>query len=406
MLSDEILPRSEEAASTAVPVELLFNYSTDEEKKYRAVIEGISTSEFRRELEDLYADKEAWGIGAAGDEDELDVETLHRINDTLSKLKCIYPHLQTTEDLSRTSVEKLLSDPDVKSILDVSKTIECGGSKQFARSIKEFIDASRPKGDQAVEISLWPLVKVVKIYSTAEILRHLSIVDLPGNLDTSAARIAVTDNYRKNLTMSCILSPAVRAASDKSAHELLNSAVRRNMQLDGIYNSESVFFVVTKTDQMMDYEAHIRDHPNMEQDTAGDRKRVHANRVKLKDLEADLASKSGLHELFSKRLQKRIEMEKKNEPEVEKVMVSLTKAGIKRKREITDFTGKLRLGSFGSHFTDYFIPCRCGTCLHENYTEKKDFYVEGITRNDQKYRERSSKGNCGYYVVIQSDGKT
>ena len=41
------------------------------------------------------------------------------------------------------------------------------------------------------------------------------LVDLPGSMDTNSSRSAVAENYEKNLTVTCVVAPTARAASDK-----------------------------------------------------------------------------------------------------------------------------------------------------------------------------------------------
>jgi hypothetical protein len=65
----KVLPRNEEAASTTVAVEVSYNHSGDPNRLFRAEIEGISKSEFSKELEDLFEDKRQWDL-YADDEDE------------------------------------------------------------------------------------------------------------------------------------------------------------------------------------------------------------------------------------------------------------------------------------------------------------------------------------------------
>jgi hypothetical protein len=47
----EVLPRNEEVASTAVPVEVSYNNDSEPEHLFKAVIEGISKAEFTKEVE-------------------------------------------------------------------------------------------------------------------------------------------------------------------------------------------------------------------------------------------------------------------------------------------------------------------------------------------------------------------
>lgn len=163
-------------------------------------------------------------------------------------------------------------------MLDSKKGLFSKTEAIFAKDIKKYIESSAPKEGEDVSISLWPLVKVVRIFVKADILKHgIILVDLPGSGDTSVARVAAAENYRKNLTASVVCAPAPRAGDDKAASDLLMSSVqRRNMQLDGIYTSESLFFVITQTDRLSDWRAYVKDHENLQQANQEDLKTIEA----------------------------------------------------------------------------------------------------------------------------------
>jgi hypothetical protein len=59
-------------------------------------------------------------------------------------------------------------------------------------------------------------VKLVCLRVPAQLLEHgLVLVDLPGSMDSNIARGAIVEDYQKNLTVSCVLVSATRAATDK-----------------------------------------------------------------------------------------------------------------------------------------------------------------------------------------------
>ncbi|CZS91568.1 uncharacterized protein RCO7_07029 [Rhynchosporium graminicola] len=333
LLKEAILPRSDEAASTAVAVEVSYNASDNPQQMYRAYIEGISEAEFVQEIDELFADKLVWDQGGGLEAGEVDFEMHARMNATFTKVKCLFPKLQVLEDLKKTSANELLVHPEVKRLLDAKYHIKSPNSKDFTDRIQGYIEANSQHKDASQKISVWPLVKLVRIYTKAAILKPgIILVDLPGNLDTSAARVAVAEEYRKNLTISVIVAPAVRASSDKSAHDLLSSAERRTMQLDGLYKSDSLFFVVTKIDDLQNFKKYVKDHPNMEQSIVDLVNNLECMASQIDDLEREHKEKLKPRGKLQDLSRKYKEAHQTLAQQVEKILDALSSSGMKRKR--------------------------------------------------------------------------
>lgn len=47
------------------------------------------------------------------------------------------------------------------------------------------------------------------------------------------------------------------------AHELLEKFTKRNLQLDGMYNAESLCFVLSKVDQGFDFNQYMKQYPEL-----------------------------------------------------------------------------------------------------------------------------------------------
>ena len=67
LLGENILPRSDESASTGVAVEVSYNFDDRPERRYWGEIEGIDKEELANELRQLFEDKKAWDQGPDGD---------------------------------------------------------------------------------------------------------------------------------------------------------------------------------------------------------------------------------------------------------------------------------------------------------------------------------------------------
>jgi len=307
----EVLPTSIEIASTAVPVEISYNNDNNPDRAFIAVIEGISSIEYAKDIEELfdaYRQYDKVGVMKDGADGEVDNDMYQPMMQVFDKIKWLYPGLNDIDDLKTTTARKLLDEPHVKKILDAKISIHAavGETRSFADRVKHYIECSKISEGQTSSIPLWPLVKVVKIYVKADILKFgLTLVDLPGTGDTCASRVEVTEKYRKNLTASVICSEATRAASEKAAQDLLSSFERRDMQLDGLYTSDSIFIVITKIDDMDNFLSYIEAHPReLKKATEQDRLTIISTEEQMKQMSAEVATRRPKHEMNEQVLEK------------------------------------------------------------------------------------------------------
>jgi hypothetical protein len=265
----DCLPADDEKACTAVCVEIAWNGIDDPERTYRAKIDRISLEDWQAELEKLFQDISDEALNKDGENGEMDLERDMRIQGAFQKLKCVYPHIRTQKDLVTYTVHNLLDHPNVKNILGKSKIIESSNLEDFSAAIKPYINSSNSKEDGGESFAHWPLVKVVQLYMKSRILKDgIMLVDLPGSMDTNAARGAIAENYHKNLSLTCVVAPTARASSDKPAQDLLGKVHQRTLQLDNHFSSEHLCFIVSKTDSSLTVDRYIKTHPNVAADLA------------------------------------------------------------------------------------------------------------------------------------------
>ncbi|TGO29755.1 hypothetical protein BPAE_0011g00270 [Botrytis paeoniae] len=327
-----LLPVSDEEASTAVIVEVSYNHSDAPDCSYRASIEGVSESEIRKEL---YEDKAKWDSDI-GRGEERDAEIMRRMQNTVKKFKCVFPELESLNDWARTSVDKVLARDFPRYLMDKKRIIETGDLKEFASKIKPYIDTSKQK-DGTVSVSFWPFVKVVRLFTKSSILKAgIVFVDLPGVHDTSAARNAISRKHMKNLNISCILAPSLRAATDEGANEILNSVHKRSMQFDGIFNANSLFFVISKIDQSLHVNHYIENHEELKLRLAQDLEHRQNRDKRLKEINIEL---DGL----TSQLAKGMKILKKLDDKLQ-AMNGTEKASQKRKRDVDDVTEEYQSG--------------------------------------------------------------
>lgn len=234
-------------ASTAVATELSYN---DGEFGYKARIEFIQRSEWEHELRILF--KELCDSLVDAKRENLPKDSNARV--ALDKVKAVYPSLEV-ENITNTSVEKLLEDPNVLSLLGSALIFEENNPRVFSRRLKSYIDSkgkrcdSKNASQRGSDIGLWPLIRVVQIYVKARALSTGAVlVGLPGIFDSNAARVAVAEDYMKRCSAHWVVSPINRAVDDKVAHDLLGRNFKMQMHMDCAFNN--ITFVCTKTDDI------------------------------------------------------------------------------------------------------------------------------------------------------------
>lgn len=181
-----------------------------------------------------------------------------------AKIRAVY-NILTRDMLANSSVDALMNNKKVKSVLGTTRRISRSDPVSFYKSLQQVID-SKEKGDFKLdkngdishsakrEFEHWPLIKVVKIYTKASALSTGAvIVDLPGVHDSNAARAAVAEGYMKQCTGLWIVAPINRAVDDKAAKTLLGDTFKRQLKFDGTYSA--VTFICSKTDDISRTEA-------------------------------------------------------------------------------------------------------------------------------------------------------
>lgn len=220
---EDLLPADDEKACTAVICEISWNPRDDPKAEFVAIIDRISKEEWESELQKLFQDIADKISNKDGDGEEPDLERDERIKSAFGKVRCVYPSIKSIEVLQRFTVATLMGHCNVRGILGESKIIHSGNLQDFGDAIKPYIDSSDSKEDGGTySFAQWPLVKLVRLQVKAEVLETgIVLVDLPGSMDTNVARGALAATYTKNLTVSCVVSPTSRAASDKPVSSFL-----------------------------------------------------------------------------------------------------------------------------------------------------------------------------------------
>ncbi|KAI0025028.1 hypothetical protein F4780DRAFT_490832 [Xylariomycetidae sp. FL0641] len=249
----ELLPTNCVRACTAVVTEVSWNASEDPEQAYTAEIEFISKEEWMSELRHLFQD-------AADPSGEVSSDTTNTNTDAgvaWAKMKAVYPKM-TRDSLGDTNAEDLASMSFVKPLLGTTKTLHKPNAKSLHAVIQRYVD-SKEKSKQSSsgpeqEREYWPLIKVVRIRTKADVLSTGAIlVDLPGVADSNAARAAIAGKYIEKCDAIWVVASIVRAIDDKAPQDLLGQSFKRQLKFDGTYSK--ITFICSKTDDVLIDEA-------------------------------------------------------------------------------------------------------------------------------------------------------
>jgi len=248
MLDEErLVPTNCMRACTAVVTEISYNYG---EEPYRAQIEFISSAEWEKELKTLFQDVLDGNGQVSRDCANEDTDA----GIAYAKIKAVYPR-KTKEDIANSNIATLLQE--VSNILGSSRDIKESDSLLFYKKLQHFVDSKekstgnkdKDKKKERKEMEFWPLIRVVRInVKSPALATGAVIVDLPGVHDANAARAAVAERYMKQCTGLWIVAPINRAVDDKAAKSLLGESFKRQLKMDGGFNS--VTFICSKTDDI------------------------------------------------------------------------------------------------------------------------------------------------------------
>ncbi|XP_062426717.1 uncharacterized protein LOC134137583 isoform X2 [Rhea pennata] len=137
---------------------------------------------------------------------------------------------------------------EVTQHLGTVKHISAATATDFRTKIEKFIDSRTDNLRDMRGGEFWPIVKCVKIrVPKADVLKTGAVlVDLPGIRDSNAARDNAAKEYLKNCNAVWVVANINRAVDDKTAKEMLNINLRRQLLMDGQYRR--LAFICTKTD--------------------------------------------------------------------------------------------------------------------------------------------------------------
>lgn len=230
----------------SVATEISFN--NDNAHQYKAEVEFRSKEERSTDLINLYKDLEDDTSTSMPD---------GKKSTAFDKINAVYGFKKA--DVKKYTVEELLGNEDVAAVLGTTVSIAENDVNRFYRQVHAYVDStSRPRRrldpaqaqNAGIQIGqLWPLIRVMRIYTAAEILASgVTIVDLPGTQDANAARCRISKEYQEKCAAIWVVTPITRAVDDEVAQNVLGEDFTTQLKADG--DVVKVTFICTKTDDI------------------------------------------------------------------------------------------------------------------------------------------------------------
>lgn len=163
------------------------------------------------------------------------------------------------EDLRNLSTQEVLETKSYGvEFLGTIRHISNTEKEAFAEELRSYLKSSS-EDDTGSELPLCPLIEKVNVYIKSPILKYgLRLRDLPGLCDISEARSDIARKHSKNLDITMIVAPAIRATEESTAINLIKGQQKIQMQMDGKFNRGSFCVVISKTDDI-DSEAYLKE---------------------------------------------------------------------------------------------------------------------------------------------------
>ncbi|XP_068574329.1 nuclear GTPase SLIP-GC-like isoform X1 [Cebidichthys violaceus] len=238
----DLLPSGDVSACTSVMIKVEANMRNS---KYEANIEFITKEEWKDEL---WFSKNFLGDNA---DQESDQEDDNDCRDIVEKLSALYG-----EDWKNKSPDDLIDGKYFKEIpeflLSNGKILTVETAEELSEKLVRYTRSDPKDGDDKdIKRWYWPLVKCVTIkVPNNDLLKHVTLVDLPGNGDRNKSR----DKMCKTLVGSCstvwIVTEMNRAASEPEAWKILKSA---SSYMGNGGQCQHIHFICTKSDHIANH---------------------------------------------------------------------------------------------------------------------------------------------------------
>ncbi|KAK1573927.1 uncharacterized protein LY79DRAFT_640598 [Colletotrichum navitas] len=260
LLGCPIVPTSNSEACTAAVCIFGWNYDITDGKNFRGNITFKSYETVEAELDALKAELADLEDTRKAHGDDPDPEYNDRCAQATRQVKNVASWSGLTQDLVRkSSPEQIIrSSPAFYTVFrnrrgDISdktfKPLKAVSRENFIDLLTPYVASSTGKlsGTQ-----YWPLVEQVEIFLRSEILRHgIKLVDLPGVMDALESRAQIARDYSERLEKRIVVTPAIRAADNRAAAELLLSEQETLvLDMNDMLKPDSLCVAITKIDDI------------------------------------------------------------------------------------------------------------------------------------------------------------
>ncbi|XP_051243531.1 nuclear GTPase SLIP-GC-like isoform X9 [Dicentrarchus labrax] len=234
-----LLPSGRVSACTSVMIKVEANLNSP---MYKADIEFITKEEWKDELWSLHSFLEENAAQENEDDDDY--------RDFVEKLSALYG-----EEWKNKSPENLMDYKYFKEIpefyISSKKRLKCKSAKELSEQFVRYIRSDSTDGEgKDVKSWYWPLVKCVTIrVPNNDLLKHVTLVDLPGNGDRNKSRDKMWKEVVGNCSTVWIVTDINRAAAEKEPWEILKSAC--SLMGNG-GQCQQIHFICTKSDVIED----------------------------------------------------------------------------------------------------------------------------------------------------------
>lgn len=242
----DLLPSSCSQAATAVVCLVSWNYDERPGRAFRAEIDFHSLEEIRKDVDQFY--QSVRELDVAQDDLEHIADLNAQMNEFFEKAKVLWGF--TLDKLKAMTADELLaSNPQITQLLGTTRNLHNASSERLSDRVRPFLDSTAHTHGGSDKFAAWPLVKCVRIFLRADILKNgITLVDLPGLGDMNGCRAQVAKNFYPRLAVTIIVAQIHRAADEKMAHDLLDGYHEIRLQLDGKFHHKGLGFVLTQTD--------------------------------------------------------------------------------------------------------------------------------------------------------------
>ncbi|KAF5965973.1 hypothetical protein FBULB1_11949 [Fusarium bulbicola] len=282
----ELFPSGQEAAATAVIGKVCWNWVDVPGFEFRAKVIFRNKADVEGDLENLLQDLNQLSIllaksaknqgGLASDQADGISIIRSSIDYQLPKVNAVWGFEEAAlAELARPCPEESSYAQMVQNILSTNpkalhflnsgiERFNASSSKELSEAIKPFLDSTSGKHGGPNQFSAWPLVKEVRIYTKADILKTgITLVDLPGCGDAVESRSEVAEQFSHRLDVRLVVSPIIRAADEKQGQALMrNGFDEAQMKISGKLDGHGFCVIMSKMDDMK-VDAYISQCPDL-----------------------------------------------------------------------------------------------------------------------------------------------